>query len=247
MKFLLIPVVLAFALVACKSPVKLDSATVDDRQAAAAAAAEKSPTPILGNSLLKDAANSARNVAALDLSAKDANARAVGSAGVSGQAAADAANAAAAAKLAAAAGTDASGAAAKAAAARAAAAAAAASASASASASALAMRERIVYFDFDSFVIRAEARPIIEAHGRRLRADDKLRVALEGHTDDRGGREYNLGLGQKRADAVRKALSLMGVADSQMEAVSFGKEKPAVPGTSEAAMQENRRVEINYR
>ncbi len=243
MKFLLIPVVLAFALVACKSPVKLDSATVEDRQAAAAAAAEKSPTPILGNSLLKDAANSARNVAALDLSAKDANARAVGSAGVSGQAAADAASAAAAAKLAAAAGTDASGAAAKAAAARAA----AAAASASASASALAMRERIVYFDFDSFVIRAEARPIIEAHGRRLRADDKLRVALEGHTDDRGGREYNLGLGQKRADAVRKALSLMGVADSQMEAVSFGKEKPAVPGTSEAAMQENRRVEINYR
>ena len=242
MKFSLIPVVLALALVACKSPVKLDSATVEDRQAAAAAAAEKSPTPILGNSLLKDAANSARNVAALDLSAKDANARAVGSAGVSGQAAADAA----AAKLAAAAGTDASGsAAAKAAAA--AASAKSAAAAASASAAALAMRERIVYFDFDSFVIRAEARPIIEAHGRRLRADDKLRVALEGHTDDRGGREYNLGLGQKRADAVRKALSLMGVADSQMEAVSFGKEKPAVPGNTEAAMQENRRVEINYR
>jgi peptidoglycan-associated lipoprotein len=242
MKFSLVPVVLALALVACKSPVKLDSATVEDRQAAAAPAAEKSPTPILGNSLLKDAANSARNVAALDLSAKDANARAVGSAGVSGQAAADAA----AAKLAAAAGTDASGsAAAKAAAA--AASAKSAAAAASASAAALAMRERIVYFDFDSFVIRAEARPIIEAHGRRLRADDKLRVALEGHTDDRGGREYNLGLGQKRADAVRKALSLMGVADNQMEAVSFGKEKPAVPGNTEAAMQENRRVEINYR
>ena len=252
MKFSLIPVVLALALVACKSPVKLDSATVEDRQAAAAAAAEKSPTPILGNSLLKDAANSARNVAALDLSAKDANARAVGSAGVSGQAAADAANAAAAAKLAAAAGTDASGStAAKSVAAIAAsstsARSAAAAAAASSSAAALAMRERIVYFDFDSFVIRAEARPIIEAHGRRLRADDKLRVALEGHTDDRGGREYNLGLGQKRADAVRKALSLMGVADSQMEAVSFGKEKPAVPGNTEAAMQENRRVEINYR
>jgi peptidoglycan-associated lipoprotein len=248
MKFSLIPVVLALALVACKSPVKLDSATVEDRQAAAAAAAEKSPTPILGNSLLKDAANTARNVAALDLSAKDANARAVGSAGVSGQAAADAANAAAAAKLAAAAGTGASGsAAANAAAAAAAASAKSAAAAASASAAALAVRERIVYFDFDSFVIRAEARPIIEAHGRRLRADDKLRVALEGHTDDRGGREYNLGLGQKRADAVRKALSLMGVADSQMEAVSFGKEKPAVPGNTEAAMQENRRVEINYR
>ena len=250
MKFSLIPVVLAFALVACKSPVKLDSATVEDRQAAAAAAAEKSPTPILGNSLLKDAANSARNVAALDLSAKDANARAVGAAGLSSTAASDAASAAAAAKLAAAAGSDAS----RAAAARSAAAAAAAAAgsgsgsgSASASDAALAMRERIVYFDFDSFVIRSEARPIIEAQGRRLRADAKLRVALEGHTDDRGGREYNLGLGQKRAEAVRKALSLMGVADSQMEAVSFGKEKPAVPGNTEAAMQENRRVEINYR
>ena len=244
MKFSLIPVVLAFALVACKSPVKLDSATVEDRQAAAAAAAEKSPTPILGNSLLKDAANSARNVAALDLSAKDANARAVGAAGLSSTAASDAASAAAAAKLAAAAGSDAS----RAAAARSAAAAAAAgSGSASASDAALAMRERIVYFDFDSFVIRTEARPIIEAQGRRLRADAKLRVALEGHTDDRGGREYNLGLGQKRAEAVRKALSLMGVADSQMEAVSFGKEKPAVPGNTEAAMQENRRVEINYR
>ena len=251
MKFSLIPVVLAFALVACKSPVKLDSASVEDRQAAAAAAAEKSPTPILGNSLLKDAANSGRNVAPLDLSAKDVNARAVGAGGLSSTAASDASSAAAAAaaKLAAAAGSDASlSAAAKSAAAKSAAAAAAAgSGSTSASDAALAMRERIVYFDFDSFVIRTEARPLIEAHGRRLRADAKLHVALEGHTDDRGGREYNLGLGQKRADAVRKALSLMGVADSQMEAVSFGKEKPAVPGTSEAAMQENRRVEINYR
>jgi peptidoglycan-associated lipoprotein len=228
MKFSLIPVVLAFALVACKSPVKLDAASVEDRQAAAAAS-EKSPTPILGTSLLKDAANGARNVAALDLSAKDANARAVGSGALSGTS--SEASSAAAAKQAA----DASGAAARAAAA------------AAATAAALATKERIVYFDFDSYVIRAEARPIVEAHGRRLRADPKLHVALEGHTDDRGGREYNLGLGQKRADAVRKALSLMGVADSQMEAVSFGKEKPAVPGTSEAAMQENRRVEINYR
>ena len=251
MKFSLIPVVLAFALVACKSPVKLDSASVEDRQAAAAAAAEKSPTPILGNSLLKDAANSGRNVAPLDLSAKDVNARAVGAGGLSSTAASDASSAAAAAaaKLAAAAGSDASlSAAAKSAAAKSAAAGSGSGSTlASASDAALAMRERIVYFDFDSFVIRTEARPIIEAHGRRLRADAKLHVALEGHTDDRGGREYNLGLGQKRADAVRKALSLMGVADGQMEAVSFGKEKPAVPGTSEAAMQENRRVEINYR
>ena len=152
MKFSLIPVVLAFALVACKSPVKLDSASVEDRQAAAAAA-DKSPTPILGNNLLKDAANSARNVAALDLSAKDANARAVGAGGLSASSS-DAAAAAAAAKLAAAAGSDASGAAAKAAA--------AAAAASAASAAALAAKERIVYFDFDSFVIRPDARPIID-------------------------------------------------------------------------------------
>jgi peptidoglycan-associated lipoprotein len=229
MRFSLVPVVLAFALVACKAPVKLDSASVEDKQAAAAAA-EKSPTPILGNSLLKDAANAARsagNVAPLDLSAKDANAAGVGAGGLvrsnasgSSSATGSAADASAAARLA---------------------------ASAAAEAAALSLKERIVYFDFDSFVIRTEARPLIEAHARRLRADAKLRVALEGHTDERGGREYNLGLGQKRADAVRKALSLLGVADTQMEAVSFGKEKPAVPGNSEAAMQENRRVEINYR
>jgi peptidoglycan-associated lipoprotein len=225
MKLYVMPLVLAFALVACKSPVKLDSATVEDKQAAAAA--EKSPTPILGNSLLKDAANASRNagnVAALDLSAKGANASGVGSGSLTGSGAAGASAASAAS-----------------------AATAAAAARAAADAAAMAVKERIVYFDFDSFVVRPEARPIIEAHARRLRADAKLRVALEGHTDERGGREYNLGLGQKRADAVRKALSLLGVADSQMEAVSFGKEKPAVPGTSEAAMQENRRVEINYR
>ncbi len=118
---------------------------------------------------------------------------------------------------------------------------------AAADAAALGMKERIIYFDLDSYVIRAEARPVIEAHARRLRSDGTLCVAVEGHTDERGVREYNLGLGQRRADAVRKALSLLGVADNQMESVSFGGEKPAVPGASEAAMQENRRVEINYR
>ena len=70
---------------------------------------------------------------------------------------------------------------------------------------------------------------------------------LEGHTDERGGREYNLALGQKRADAVRKALSLLGVAESQMESVSFGKEKPAVTGNTEAALEKNRRAEFSYR
>jgi peptidoglycan-associated lipoprotein len=107
--------------------------------------------------------------------------------------------------------------------------------------------EKVVYFDFDSFVIKAEAKPIIEAHARYLRADAKRHASLEGHTDEQGGREYNLALGQKRAEAVRKALNLLGVADGQIEAVSFGKEKPAVIGNNEAAYAKNRRVEFNYR
>jgi peptidoglycan-associated lipoprotein len=72
-------------------------------------------------------------------------------------------------------------------------------------------------------------------------------MAIEGHTDERGGREYNLALGQKRSEAVRRALGLLGVTDSQVEAVSFGKEKPATTGTDEPSMAQNRRAEINYR
>ncbi len=107
--------------------------------------------------------------------------------------------------------------------------------------------EKVVFFDFDSYVLRPEAKPIIEAHARYLRADTKRRAALEGHTDEQGGREYNLALGQKRADVVRKALNLLGVSDAQIEAVSFGEEKPAVVGASESAYAKNRRVEFNYR
>jgi peptidoglycan-associated lipoprotein len=106
---------------------------------------------------------------------------------------------------------------------------------------------RIVYFDYDSFVIKPEYAPNLEAHARYLKANQSRRVALEGHTDERGGREYNLALGQKRSEAVRRALALLGVRDSQMEAVSFGEEKPAVQGFDEAAFSQNRRVEINYR
>ena len=106
---------------------------------------------------------------------------------------------------------------------------------------------RTVYFDYDSFVIRAEFQSVIEAHARYLGADKSRKGVIEGHTDERGGREYNLALGQKRAEAVRKALSLLGVSDAQLEAVSFGKEKPAVLGATEAAMEKNRRAEISYR
>jgi peptidoglycan-associated lipoprotein len=106
---------------------------------------------------------------------------------------------------------------------------------------------RLVYFDYDSYVIRSEFQPVVEAHAKFLKANPSRKIALEGHTDERGGREYNLALGQKRAEAVRRALGLLGVADAQMEAVSFGKEKPAMQGTSEEAMGQNRRVEISYR
>ncbi|BAO82816.1 outer membrane protein and related peptidoglycan-associated (lipo)protein [Serpentinimonas maccroryi] len=106
---------------------------------------------------------------------------------------------------------------------------------------------RLVFFDFDQYTVRAEFVPLLEGHARFLAADRQRRVALEGHTDERGGREYNLALGQKRAEAVRRSLALMGVQDAQMEAVSFGEEKPASAGSDEAAHSQNRRVELVYR
>lgn len=106
---------------------------------------------------------------------------------------------------------------------------------------------RTIYFEFDSFAIRPEYQAIIETNARNLKTNKNQRISIEGHTDERGGREYNLALGQKRADAVRKALSLLGVADAQMESVSFGKEKPAATGESEMAMEKNRRAEIVIR
>ena len=106
---------------------------------------------------------------------------------------------------------------------------------------------RLIYFDYDSYSIKPEFQSLIEAHARFLKANGGRRVALEGHTDERGGREYNLALGQRRAEAVRRALALLGVGDNQMEAVSFGKEKPASPGSDEQAWAQNRRVEVVYR
>lgn len=107
--------------------------------------------------------------------------------------------------------------------------------------------KRVVYFDFDSYEIRPEFTRVLEVNARYATADRSRKLALEGHTDERGGREYNLALGQKRADAVRRALVLLGVPDAQMEAVSFGKEKPAAAGSDEAAHAQNRRVELVYR
>ena len=106
---------------------------------------------------------------------------------------------------------------------------------------------RFVYCDYDSYTIKPEFQTVIESHARYIRADINRKMAIEGHTDERGGREYNLSLGQRRAEAVRKALELLGVSDGQVEAVSFGKEKPAVEGADEAAFAKNRRAEITYR
>lgn len=114
-------------------------------------------------------------------------------------------------------------------------------------ADAIAANARIVYFDYDSYIIKPEFQAILETQARLIKTDKNRKVSLEGHTDDSGGREYNLALGQKRAESVRNALALLGVSDTQMEAVSFGKEKPAQQGTDEAAMAKNRRVEITYR
>ncbi len=106
---------------------------------------------------------------------------------------------------------------------------------------------RTVYFDFDSYVVGADYQAIVDGHARFLKANPRRNVVLQGHTDDAGGREYNLALGQRRAEAVRRSMGLLGVADSQIEAVSFGKEKPAVAGTDENARAQNRRAEIAYR
>ncbi len=104
---------------------------------------------------------------------------------------------------------------------------------------------RIVYFDYDSYVVKDEFRNVVEANSRMLGTDRTRRLSLEGHTDERGGREYNLALGQKRAESVARAMTLLGAAESQLEAVSFGKERPAATGRDESAWAMNRRVELN--
>lgn len=106
---------------------------------------------------------------------------------------------------------------------------------------------RVVYFDYDSFVIKPEFQRVIEANASFLKSNNARKIFVEGHTDERGGREYNLALGQKRSEAVRRALGLLGVPDGQVEAVSFGEEKPADAGHDEGSWAKNRRAEIAYR
>ncbi|HEX4870871.1 MAG TPA: peptidoglycan-associated lipoprotein Pal [Nevskiaceae bacterium] len=110
--------------------------------------------------------------------------------------------------------------------------------------SGLDLSQRTVYFAYDSAEISVETRSIVERFGRFLVANPTKRVRLEGHADERGTREYNVGLGENRANAVREVLLGMGVSASQISVVSYGEERPAVPGSDEAAYAKNRRVEI---
>jgi peptidoglycan-associated lipoprotein len=106
---------------------------------------------------------------------------------------------------------------------------------------------RVVYFDFDSYVVRDDQRAVVEANARMLAAQKNKKMVIEGHTDERGGREYNLALGQRRAEAVARSMMLLGASDSQIEAVSYGKERPVADGHDEASWAKNRRAELKDR
>lgn len=109
-----------------------------------------------------------------------------------------------------------------------------------------ALAKRSVYFDFDQYSVKDQFKPVVTSHADYLSRNKGRKIVIQGNTDERGSSEYNLALGQKRAEAVRKSLAAMGVADAQMEAVSFGKEKPKATGSDEASWAENRRADIVY-
>jgi peptidoglycan-associated lipoprotein len=108
------------------------------------------------------------------------------------------------------------------------------------------LADRVIYFDFDRYEVRPEFRDTVRSHADYLRRNPDLRVRLEGHTDERGSREYNIGLGDRRAQAVRRMLVLNGVSENQIRTVSYGEERPAVTASNEEAWARNRRVEIVY-
>lgn len=108
------------------------------------------------------------------------------------------------------------------------------------------LSRRSVFFDYDSFAVKDEFRGIVEAHARYLQSHPDTRMTLQGNTDERGSREYNIALGQKRADAVRQLMRVLGARDTQIETVSFGKEKPRNQGHDEGAWAENRRADVVY-
>lgn len=108
------------------------------------------------------------------------------------------------------------------------------------------LARRSIYFDFDSYSIRDEFKPVIENHSRFLIANKNRKLIIQGNTDEKGSREYNLALGQKRAEAVRRAMTALGVNDAQLEAVSLGEEKPKATGTDDTSLAENRRADLVY-
>jgi peptidoglycan-associated lipoprotein len=108
------------------------------------------------------------------------------------------------------------------------------------------LAKRSVYFDYDSYAVRDDGKQVVESHAGYLNKNKGRKILIQGNTDERGGTEYNLALGQKRAEAVRKAMATLGVAEGQMEAVSLGEEKPKAMGSGEAAWAENRRADIVY-
>jgi peptidoglycan-associated lipoprotein len=109
------------------------------------------------------------------------------------------------------------------------------------------LAKRSIYFEFDQFTLQEQYQPIVEAHAKYLGANRARRIVVEGNTDERGSREYNLALGQKRAEAVKRSLLLLGVTEVQVETVSFGEEKPKAQGSTEEAWAENRRADIVYK
>lgn len=107
-------------------------------------------------------------------------------------------------------------------------------------------QQNSVYFEFDSYTIPEQYRSVVEMHSSYLRSNSQQTIRVEGHADSRGGAEYNLALGQRRSEAVARTMSLMGVGANQIEAISFGKERPRAMGTTEADFAENRRADIVY-
>jgi peptidoglycan-associated lipoprotein len=108
-------------------------------------------------------------------------------------------------------------------------------------------RAKSVYFDFDRDTLRDDARPVVETHGKYLAGASEVKAVVEGNADERGSSEYNLALGQRRAEVVLKSLKVMGAKDGQLEAISYGKERPVATGHDEAAWGQNRRADIRYK
>jgi peptidoglycan-associated lipoprotein len=108
------------------------------------------------------------------------------------------------------------------------------------------LSKRVIHFDYDSYIVRDEFQPLLSAHSKFLGANRTMKMLVQGHADDRGSREYNLALGQKRADAVKKSLALMGAREDQMESVSLGKEKAVCSDATEECWTQNRRAEMLY-